>query len=73
MSCEVSAGNINTEQILRLMDSKYRISINPLCAVKGGPSFWLAELTQDQEKSPRKENSAVKMVAPDAPIRFGGH
>lgn len=71
VSCEDSAGNTNTERMLRLMDSKFRISIHPLCAEKGGPSFWLAELTQYQVKTLRMGNSAVKMVTPNTPIRFG--
>lgn len=48
VSCEDSVGNTNKERMLRLMDSNFRISIHHLCAVKGGPSFWLAELVQDQ-------------------------
>ncbi|MCJ1342605.1 Suppressor of the cold-sensitive snRNP biogenesis mutant brr1-1 [Peltigera leucophlebia] len=71
LSCEDSAGNTKTEQMLGLMDSKFRISLHPLCALKDGPSFWLAELTQDQVKTLRKENPAVKMVTTNAPIRFG--
>ena len=71
VSCEDSAGNTNTEQMLRLMDSKFQISLHPLCAVKDGPSFWLAKLTEDQVKTLRKENLAVKMVTPNAPIQFG--
>lgn len=71
VSCEDSAGNTNTERMLRLMDSKFQISFHPLCAVKDGPSFWLAELTEDQAKTLRKENPAVKMVTPNAPIQFG--
>lgn len=71
VSCEDSAGNANSEQMLSSMDSKFRTSIHPLCAVKDGPSFWLAELTQDQVKTLRKENTAVKMVTPNAPIHFG--
>lgn len=71
VSCEDSAGNTNIEQMLGLMDSKFRISIHPLCALKDGPSFWLAELTQNQVETLRKENAAVKMVAPNSPIRFG--
>lgn len=71
VSCEDLAGNTNTERMLRLMDSKVQISFHPLCAVKDGPSFWLAELTEDQVKTLRKENLAVKMVTPNAPIQFG--
>ena len=33
------------------MDGLYKASIDPLCEVKGGVSFWFARLTQDQIKA----------------------
>lgn len=67
----------NTEQNARIaailsgMDGRYETSIDPLCDVKGGVSFWFARLTPDQIKALQADTLGVKAVIPNPPYDFG--
>lgn len=82
--CEAAVGQLiwsrgcgNTEQnertaaILSGMDSGYETSIDPLCEVKGGVSYWFAKLTQDQIKALEADITAIRAVMPNPSYDFG--
>lgn len=69
--CGNTGQNEQTETILSGMDGWYETSIDPLCEVEGGVSYWFAKLTQDQIKALEADTIAVKAVMPNPPYDFG--
>lgn len=69
--CGNTEQNERTTAILSGMDGRYETSIDPLCEVKGGVSYWFARLTQDQIKALEADTTAIKAVMPNPPYDFG--
>lgn len=69
--CGNTEQNERTAAILSGMDGRYETSIDPLCDVKGGISFWFARLTPDQVKALQADTLGVKAVIPNPPYDFG--
>lgn len=67
VSCEDTAQNTNTEQILSGMDSGYLTSKDPLCPLSGGIFYWIANLTPQQIDSLRQQTKTVRAVTPNGP------
>lgn len=51
------------------MDPQYLTSADPLCPVKGGVLFWLAELTQEQIDTLRELKANVRAVVANIPYQ----
>ncbi len=71
MSCDSREQNAAVEQLLSEMDSGFLTSTDPLCAMEGGVSFWLAELSQEQVDTVNQQTTAVKGVEPETPYEIG--
>lgn len=63
--------NDRTAAILSEIDGRYETSIDPLCEIKGGASFWFARLTPDQIKALQADPVGIKAVIPNPPYGFG--
>ena len=51
------------------MDAGVRSSVNPLCAVEGGISFWVLQLTEDQiEQLNREQTQSIRAIEPNTPL-----
>lgn len=73
-NCENTDENANTEKILSGMDAGVLKSIDPTCAVEGGTSFWVLNLTPDQvEELKTQQKQSVKDIGANAPIEPSGH
>lgn len=73
-NCENTDENANTERILSGMDAGVLKSIDPTCAVEGGTSFWVLNLTPEQvEELKTQQKQIVKDVGANAPIKPCGH
>ncbi|MCJ1262135.1 hypothetical protein MMC22_002005 [Lobaria immixta] len=69
VGCEHTEENRITEEFLRQMDAGVLSSKNPLCAVKGGISFWVLDLTEDQiEQLKREQTQSISAIEPNTPL-----
>lgn len=70
VNCEDEVQNANTEKLIGATDRGYLTSTSPLCAVKGGVLFWLAEFTLEQIAA-LKNAGGVRAAVPNGPYSFG--
>lgn len=70
VNCEDKVQNANTQNLIGATDRGYLTSTNPLCAVKGGVFFWLAEFTLEQIAA-LKNAGGVRAAVPNGPYSFG--
>lgn len=67
-NCEDTAQNGKTQQMLSVMDVGYRVIVDPMCSIKDGVLFWLAEITPDNIDLLRS-GGGVGSVVPNVPFR----
>lgn len=70
VNCEDKVQNANTQKLIGATDRGYLTSTSPLCAVKGGVLFWLAEFTPEQIAA-LKHAGGVRAAVPNGPYSFG--
>ena len=68
VSCEDTAQNSKTQQMLSVMDVGYRAIVDHMCPVNYGVFFWLAELTPEKIDL-LKNGGGVGSIVPNAPFR----
>ncbi|MCJ1349974.1 hypothetical protein MMC31_008217 [Peltigera leucophlebia] len=68
VSCEDTAQNGKTQQMLSVMDVGYRAIVDHMCQVKDGVLFWLAEL-KPEEIDLLKNGGGVGSIVPNLPFR----
>lgn len=68
VSCEDTAQNGKTQQMLSVMDVGYHAILDHMCPVKDGVLFWLAELNPENIEL-LKTGGAVGSIVPNMPFR----
>lgn len=67
-NCEDTAQNGKTQQMLSVMNAGYRVIVDPMCPVKDGVLFWLADITPE-DIDLLKSGGGVGSIVPDVPFR----
>lgn len=67
-NCEDAAQNGKTQQMLSVMNVGYRVIVDPMCPVKDGVLFWLAEITPE-DIDLLKSGGGVGSIVPNLPFR----
>lgn len=67
-NCEDTAQNGKTQQMLSVMNIGYRVIIDPMCPVKDGVLFWLAQITPE-DIDLLKSGGRVGSIVPNVPFQ----
>lgn len=67
-NCEDTFQNGKTQQMLSVMNVGYRVIVDPMCPVKDGVLFWLAEITPE-DIDLLKSGGGVGSIVPNVPFR----
>lgn len=67
-NCEDTAQNGKTQQMLSVMNAGYRVIVDPMCPVKDGVLFWLADITPE-DIDLLKSGGGVGSIVPNVPFR----
>lgn len=67
-NCEDTSQNGKTQQMLSVMNVEYRVIVDPMCSVKDGVLFWLAEIKRETIDL-LKSGGGVGSIVPNVPFR----